>query len=106
MNNIKSITELSKELEKNPQSVQEIKADPQKVIDTIKKNQEIPNTLVYHIVVSALGLSIILVIIAVAILASGSESPDVRVPTIYTAIASGAIGALAGLLAPQPPKAN
>lgn len=102
MKNIKSLKDLSEELSKNPQLVDEIKADPQKAIESIEKKREIPNTLVYQIIVSALGTAIILVIIAVCIVTFNCNTGDACVPTIYTAIASGAIGALAGLLAPQP----
>lgn len=103
MTNIRSIPELQKALDENPKFKKDFLADP---VETIKQlPTEIPNTPVYRIVVGALGLSILLVIIGVIILAALGEPIDPTVTTLFTAIASGAVGALSGLLAPSP-KAN
>ncbi|MDZ4784887.1 MAG: hypothetical protein SGJ02_02310, partial [bacterium] len=90
------------EIGSNAELEQAFKEDPVKAIKKVQENNPtIPNTLIYQIVVGSLGLSIILVIIGVVILQL-IYGTTTEVPTIFTAIASGAIGALAGLLAPSP----
>ena len=80
-----------------------IESDP---ISTLNKIQQSPldsDIWIYRIVVTALGTSILLIIIGVILLiASGKVSDDKSIPTILTALGSAAIGALAGLLAPSP----
>ena len=75
-------------------------------VEAVKAIQESPLTTdkwIYRIVVGALGAGILLIIIGVVILIyHGDFTGDKTVPTILTAIASGAIGALSGLLAPSP----
>lgn len=100
MNSIKNFSELGSELEKNPVLQQEFKDDPVKAIQ--KFSTAVPNNLVYRMVVGSLGLSILLVIIGTIILASSGKPIEATVNTLFAAIASGAVGALAGLLAPQP----
>lgn len=102
MKPIQNIRDLRAELGNNAELEKEFKEDPVKAIQKVQENNPIiPNTLIYQIVVGSLGLSILLVIIGIVILQSiyGTKA---EVPTIFTAIASGAIGALAGLLAPSP----
>lgn len=58
---------------------------------------------IYRLVVGALGLAVLVIIVGVIILISnGKITGDATVPTIFTALGSGALGALAGLLAPNP----
>ena len=103
MPNIKTLSALKTELINNPDLNNQFKEDPVKAIQQFNTSQNIPDTWIYRIVVGSLGLSVILVIIAVVILTFNKDgSVDKDVPTILTAIASGAIGALAGLLAPSP----
>jgi hypothetical protein len=81
---------------------QQFKTDPVQAVKDYKSDGPLPDTWIYRLVVGALGLSILLVIGAVVILTANTANPDKNVPTVLTAIASGAIGALAGLLAPSP----
>src|SRR5258705_13354674 len=99
MKNINSIADLSHALKTDTELQADFKSDPVKAIENLNIA---PNTTVYKIVVGALGLSILLVIVGVVILKYNCQQGDNCVPTIFTAIASGAIGALAGLLAPTP----
>jgi hypothetical protein len=75
-------------------------------VDAANAIQESPLTTdkwIYRIVVGALGLSILSIIVGVVILMGYKNlTSDKSIPTILTAIGSGAIGALSGLLAPSP----
>lgn len=106
MQYVKNFTEFKAELGKNTDLQNQFKEDPLKAIEQF--HTALPDTFVYRIVVGSLGFSIIAVIICVTILLYGhSNASDINVPTIFTAISSGAIGALAGLLAPSPkPSSN
>jgi len=78
---------------------------PRGWLETIRvvKNPLDTDNWIYRIIVLSLGITIISIIIGVIVLiGSGKISDDKGVPTILTAIGSAAIGALAGLLAPQP----
>ena len=107
---IKTLSAFKTELINNPDLQNQFKEDPVKAIKQFESSQGVvPDTWIYRIVVGSLGLAVILVIIAVVILSYDNRgSADKEVPTILTAIASGAIRALAGLLAPSPasPKNN
>ncbi|MFZ1677381.1 MAG: hypothetical protein WBP41_18500 [Saprospiraceae bacterium] len=103
MKSIQNLSDLKNAVANDANFRKDIQDDPEKALGAIP--DQIPDTFIYRIVVGSLGLSIILVIVACTILLYTSESTvgtDARVPTIFTAIASGAIGALAGLLAPSP----
>jgi hypothetical protein len=62
----------------------------------------LPDNWVYRMVVGSLGSAILLVIVGIIILSLSSKPIDPTVSTLFAAIASGAVGALAGLLAPSP----
>lgn len=96
-----NFVDFQKELMTNPQLQAEFKSDP---VEAIKKFQPIlPDTWVYRMVVGSLGLAILLVIVSIVILEIMTDADlDSTVATLFTAIASGAVGALAGLLAPSP----
>ena len=98
---LQNLEELGKTLKANPALLDEFNKDPLKVMQQF----ELPTNdkWVYRLVVSALGLTILLIIIGVVILmANDAIKGDATVPTIFTALGSAAIGALAGLLAPSP----
>lgn len=97
--NIQSFPEFQQKLANSPELQEEFKKDPVKAVQQFEQ-QPIPNTGLYKIVVSSLGLSIILVIISVCILSMQARNMDSTVSTLFTAISSGAVGALAGLLSP------
>lgn len=101
MGEINNLKGLKKALTNNPQLQQEFKDDPLKALSQIEST--LPDNWVYRLVVGALGLAIILVIVGIVILSLNlEEAIDPTVSTLFTAIASGAVGALAGLLAPTP----
>lgn len=100
MKNIKNFEEFQKELETNTDLQKEFKEDPVKAVQQFKSS--LPDNWVYRMVVCSLGLAILLVIIGVVILSFSTKPIEPSVSTLFTAIASGAVGALAGLLAPQP----
>lgn len=106
MSQIKNLVGLKYELATNQSLQNEFKNDPVKAIEKISKEEGIPDTWIYRIVVGSLGMAIILVIIGVVLLTINSSEADKSVPTVLTAISSGAIGALAGLLAPSPARQN
>jgi len=94
-----TISDLGNALDKDETLQDRFKQDP---VKTIKENRSlVPDNWIYRIVVGSLGLSVLLVIIGTIIL---NPDSDKNLPTVFTAIASGAIGALAGLLAPSPAK--
>ena len=98
--NIRSIGDLKTEIKINPDLLQAFKDDPAKAIDQLPS--PVPDTWVYRMVVGSLGLAILLVIISVVTITLAKIPIESSVSTLFTAIASGAGGALAGLLAPQP----
>lgn len=62
---------------------------------------------IYRIIVISMGIAILTIIITLTIMAiTLGEKLNNQVITVFTAISSGAIGALAGLLAPSPKKIN
>lgn len=102
MKPIQNIRQLQSEISNNSELKQAFKDDPVKAIQEVHDNNPpLPDTFIYRIIVGSLGLSILMVIVAVVLL-QYKYGIDQDVPTIFTAIASGAIGALAGLLAPSP----
>jgi uncharacterized membrane protein len=103
MKNIKSFIEFQNELTSNPKLQEEFKNDPVKAIEQFQPT--LPDNWIYRLVVGSLGSAILLVIIGIIILAASGKTIEPTVTTLFTAIASGAVGALAGLLAPSP-KAN
>lgn len=89
-------------LTKDPALMDEFKKDPLKVSQQFEL-QPINDKWVYRLVVASLGLTILIIIVGVIVLMSNSSiTNDATVPTIFTALGSAAIGALAGLLAPSP----
>jgi hypothetical protein len=79
------------------------KTNPVQAAEGIQENPLETDNWIYRIVVIALGATILSIIVGVLILIGCGKFPDdAKVPTILTAIGSGAIGALSGLLAPSP----
>ena len=101
MKNIKSFGEFQKALLADAGLQQDFKTDPVKAV--LQFQAEIPDTRVYRLVVGFLGLCILFVIVGTVVLAlSAKIAIYPPLITLFTAIASGAIGALAGLLTPSP----
>ena len=98
-NQVKFVSELAERVSQDPQLAEEIKRDP---VDTIRRMGSPLKTdrLIYRIVVSTLGLTMLTTVIGATWLAvNGKDVPDVLV-----GIGTGALGSLAGLLAPSPSK--
>jgi len=101
--NFESISDLKSALISDTGLQTAFKNDPVEAINKIQDTPLYTDKWIYRIVVIALGISIVFIIIGVLILIGFDRLKDDKtVPTILTAIGSGAIGALAGLLAPQP----
>ena len=94
---VQYVRDLAKRVAHDPQLANEIKQDPEGALARIA--EPIPDTTVYKIVVSALGLAILIALVGAIILLSQKDNPDLAV---VSAIGSAAVGALAGLLAPAP----
>lgn len=98
-----TINDFKNELASNTELQQKFKEDPVQAAKEIRQNPLDTDVWIYRIVVSALGFTILAIILGVIILISTDKiTEDKNVPTILTAIGSAAIGALAGLLAPSP----
>lgn len=97
---IQNINDLKTEIANNPEIQQAFKDDPIKASQQLQ--QSLPDNWVYRMVVGSLGAAVLMVIIGIIILSLSSKPVEPTVSTLFTAIASGAVGALAGLLAPQP----
>ena len=81
----------------------------EKVDETKEKlgNPKDTDVWIYRIVVGLLGLAILASLIFTFFLSVWSTSPqDLKIPDIFLAIGSAAVGALAGLLAPSPGRAS
>jgi hypothetical protein len=85
---------------------QEFRADPIQALNNFDvRNPKETDSWIYRIIVLMLGLSIIAIIVGLILLAFWNRTnPDSQLITIFATISSGAIGALAGLLAPSPNK--
>jgi hypothetical protein len=100
MQRIKNFVEFQKELTTNAHLQQEFKDDPVKAILQFKSS--VPDSWVYRVVVGSLGLAILIVIAGVILLSFSDKDVEPTILTLFTAIASGSVGALAGLLSPAP----
>jgi len=102
--NVKSFDEFKKELVTNPDLQKQFQDNPVNAVQQFQqKNPLETDTWIYRIIVLAMGLTILTIIVGVIVLIfNGKITDDKTVPTIFTAIGSAAIGALAGLLAPSP----
>jgi hypothetical protein len=95
--NIRTLEQLAAALEADPALAARVKEDPAKVIAALAAPLQ-SDVWIYRIVVGALALAI-LGAVGGAILLAMNGRP---VPEVLLAIGSGAVGALAGLLAPSP----
>jgi hypothetical protein len=104
---IRSADELVKRAAIEPGVIEEIKADPLPVLQRLSAEvtKDIPprpplesDPLVYRIVVLSLGLVIVLSVIGAVVLGMSGRT----IPETLTALGSGSVGALTGLLIPTP----
>ena len=89
-------------IEKDEDLKAEISKDPAKALAKIAMARSPLDTdpLIYRIVVSALGATVLIAVIGGIYLAAKSITPT---PEILIALGSAAVGALAGLLTPKTP---
>lgn len=93
---------------KNDNNLQEkFKNDPVAALGSVEtRNPKDTDYWIYRIIVIALGLAILFIIIGLIIISMNEKPLENELITIFTAISSGAIGAMAGLLAPSPNKSK
>lgn len=90
-------------LNNNPVLQQKFKEDPvQAAANVVISNPKETDPWIYRIIVIALGVAILTIITGLVIITVNKITFGEQLITIFTAISSGAIGALAGLLAPSP----
>ena len=99
--NFKNNEEFVQALKTNTALQEEIKKDPAAAMDKVNIEGELPNTPVYRMLIIALMVTVLLIVSGVLAMAlTGMAEKNQNVLTIFTAIASTAIGALAGVLMP------
>jgi hypothetical protein len=93
------IQDLAAEVDKDPDLEARLKSNPKEALkDLARRPIYERDKWVYRVIVLALGLTILIAAVgAIFLQSSGKDSP-----AILVALGSGAIGALAGLLAPAP----
>ncbi len=96
---VDSVRELATMIAKDKSLEEEIRKDPVKAITKITESALQTDKWIYRIVVSALGITVLLVASGGIYLAA---KPNTSIPEILVAIGSAAVGALAGLLTPTP----
>lgn len=94
-----NVYELSKQVSASPTLIQQLKEDPEGTLKTVAAAAPLQSdVMIYRIVVISLGM-VIVSAMAGAIMLSIYGKP---IPETLTALGSGALGAMAGLLAPTP----
>ena len=103
---VKDFNDFKKALLSDANLQQQFQQNPLNAVEQFEQHNPLDNdNWIYRIVVLSLGITILLIITGVIILMMNKViTNDATVPTIFTAIGSAAIGALAGLLAPSPKK--
>lgn len=104
----KALETLNRLVKESPDTViaPEMKRQINEKVEETKET--LPNALVtdkwiYRIVVAFLGASILASLVFTYLISVGSANPQgPKIPDIFLAIGSAAVGALAGLLAPSP----
>nr|WP_314493462.1 hypothetical protein [uncultured Chryseobacterium sp.] len=92
-------------LNNDPKLQQEFMENPVKAAENlVTTNPKETDPWIYRIIVLSLGLAILCIIIGLVVITMNNINFNQQLITIFTAISSGAIGALAGLLAPSPKK--
>ena len=98
--NFKNNEEFVQALKTDTNLQNEIKADPSTAMDKVNI-EGVPDTPVYRMLIIALMVTVLLIVSGILAMAlTGMAEKNQNVLTIFTAIASTAIGALAGVLMP------
>jgi hypothetical protein len=92
-------TDLADLVRDDPELQEEVRKDPVETLERLSRPLE-TDLWIYRIVVGTLSFSILAVIVATTVIVLTQE--PVEIPDVLVAIGTGAIGALAGLLAPVP----
>lgn len=101
-----SFEDFKQTLSNNNKLQQEFKDNPIQALNNIEiSNPKDTDLWIYRIIVIMLGLTIIFIVMGLIALALWEVNMEnSQLVTIFATISSGAIGALAGLLAPSPKK--
>lgn len=92
-------------LNNNPALQEQFRENPVRAAENlVTTNPKDTDYWIYRIIVIALGLAVLGIITGLILITLSNLRFDTQLITIFTAISSGAIGALAGLLAPSPSK--
>jgi hypothetical protein len=103
--NYKNSDEFVKALKTDVNLQNAIKQDVPATMEKVQIEGELPNTAIYRLLVVALMITVLLIVAGVLVMAlTGKAETNQNVLTIFTAIASTAIGALAGVLMPAQKK--
>lgn len=100
-----SIHDLENALKNSNDLQEKFRINPVEAIKNLEtRNPKETDYWIYRIIVFMLGFAIIIIIGGLIFISSGPDggSTDPQLVTIFATISSGAIGALAGLLAPSP----
>lgn len=100
-----SFEDFKNTLSKSEVLQEEFKSDPLQALNSITvRSPKETDAWIYRIIVLMLGISIVAIIVGLILLASWNciTEQNSQLITIFATISSGAIGALAGLLAPSP----
>jgi hypothetical protein len=95
---VETVADLADLVREDPELAREIQAHPAKALAELAAPLE-HDVWIYRIVVSSLSLVAVLSIVGAIVVAVGTN--DTQVPDAVVALGSAAVGALAGLLAPQ-----
>ncbi|MGE8525544.1 hypothetical protein [Chryseobacterium rhizosphaerae] len=100
-----SIGDLEIALKNNIDLQEKFKLNPVEALKNVEiRNPKDTDYWIYRIIVIMLGLAVLGIITGLILITMNNLRFDTQLITIFTAISSGAIGALAGLLAPSPNK--
>lgn len=101
---VKTFEDFKSSLEQDSNLQDQFREDPVRAVQSVRvQHPAMKDKVVYRLVVASLGAVILLIIIGViALMLTKDINKDTEVPTLFTALGSAAIGALAGLLAPSP----
>ena len=93
--------EFVKQLKTNKPLQEAIKEDPAAAMEKVKINEGIPNTKVYQMVIASLVVTVLVIVVGLLVMVIFDKAEkNQNILTIFTAIASTSIGALAGVLMP------
>ena len=92
------VDELAQEVARRPELAAEIKKDPAAALQQLAATPPVNDVWIYRLVVIALGLALLICVVAASLLAGYGKV----IPELLVAIGSAAVGALTGLLAPSP----